>query len=511
MTDSTDFVADVADALDPETKATFERRVREQAERIREDVRTGRLDTAEFAVGLELEAYVVDGDGRLAPVPDAVFEQSGCAKELGLHNVEVNTPPSVLDVDGVSRQSASVRERVDAVRRALADHDLELVLDGMWTVPPAEGTEAYLGAVREEDGVVVAENMRPDPRYCALDNEVRRRVGGDVPLDLPGIRREFPSILVESLTTSIQPHLQIPSAEAFPRYFNAAVRTTGPLLSLCANSPFLPADLYADADPRAVVAETSHELRVPVFEESINAGVDADARKVRLPRDVDAATDVVDRIAADETYAPALAESAEGDEYRDGVPEFDHKRGTYWRWVRGVVGGAPVGSSDDGASLRIEYRPLPTQPTVTDVLATCWLTVGLVRGLVAADHPVLGLDWADARDGFYAAVREGPHAEIPWVTAEGDRTTDRERMCDEVFAFAERGLVDAGMDADAAAARLDPVAARETTPSEWKRRRVAAELDAGATLPDAIRAMQGAYRRNAATGDPFAAWDYSSV
>jgi hypothetical protein len=506
VSDQTDLVAAVEDALDGETKATFERRVREQAERIRDDVRAGRLDNPEFAVGLELEAYAVDGEGRLAPIPDDVFQQSGCAKELGLHNVEVNTPPNVLDADGVSQQLAEVRDRVDAVRRALATHDLHLVLDGMWTVPPAMGSEAYLGATREENGVIVAEHMRPDPRYCALDNEVRRHADGEITLDVPGVSHDFPSILVESLTTSIQPHLQIPSAAAFPDYFNAAVRTTGPILSLCANSPFLPADLYADADPSAV-SETYHELRIPVFEQSINAGIDETDWKVRFPRDVDDPTDVVDRIAADETYAPALAESADGDEYRDQFPEFGHKRGTYWRWVRGVVGGAPVGSSDDGASLRIEYRPLPTQPTVSDVLATNWFTVGLVRGLVAADHPVLDLDWDDAYEGFYAAVREGPHAEIPWVTADGDRTTDRERMRDELFEFAERGLREAGMSGEAARARLAPVADRETSPSEWKRRRVSAELDAGASLPAAIRTMQETYRERASTGDPFAEWD----
>jgi len=489
-----ELVAAVERSVDPEVRETFDRRVREQAERIRDDIRSGRLDTDEFAIGMELEAYAVDAEGRLAPIPEEVFERGGCAKELGVHNLEVNSAATVFDPAGVAEQAERIAANVDAAADALAAEGLRPVLDAMWTIPPAEGTDAYLGAVDEVDGVTVATNMRQHPRYVALDNEIVERSGGRITLDVPGAYRSDPTILAESLATSIQPHLQIPEVDRFPDYFNAALRTLGPVLSLSSNSPFLPADCYDD-DPDVIDA-TPHELRIDVFEGTINAGAPRDEGKVRFPTDLDRATDVVDRVVADETYAPVLADDDEGDGlYRSTLQEYDHKRGVHWRWVRGVVGGQPVGTADDGASLRIEYRPLPTQPTVRDTVSLQLLVVGLLRGLIAADHPLVDLPWTVARDCFYDVVDRGPDADLAWVTADGDRTDDPTTVYDELFGYARRGLRDAGLADDDVDTYLDPIERRRdgTVPSAWKKARVREAVVDGATLPEAIERMQRAY------------------
>jgi len=511
MAGDPDLVDAVARSTDPDVRAEFDRRVREQAQRIRDDIRSGRLDTAEFAVGMELEAYATDADGRLARIPERVFERGDCAKELGVHNLEVNSAATVFDAAGVAEQADRITASVDAAADALADEGLAPVLDAMWTIPPAEGTDAYLGSVEERDGATVASNMRHHPRYVALDNEILERSGGAITLDVPGARLVYPTILAESLATSIQPHLQIPDAEAFPDYFNAALRTTGPILALSSNSPFLPADCYDD-DPD-VISATPHELRVHVFEKSINAGAPRSEGKVRFPSDLDRATDVVDRVVADETYAPVLADDDDDDDgdaspYRATLPEYDHKRGVHWRWVRGVVGGQPVGTEDDGASLRIEYRPLPTQPTVRDTVSVQALVVGLLRGLVAADHPLTDLPWTAARDCFYDAVDRGPDADLAWVTADGDRTDDPETIYDEVFDLARRGLREAGLDDGVVDAYLDPIERRRhgTVPSAWKKARVREAVADGATLPEAIEAMQRAYIERAGGETVFVDW-----
>jgi uncharacterized protein YqgV (UPF0045/DUF77 family) len=297
MGDDPDLVAAVERSTDPEVRETFDRRVREQAERIRDDIRSGRLDTDEFAVGMELEAYAVDADDRLARIPERVFDRGGCAKELGVHNLEVNSAATVFDSTGLAEQVDRIEASVAEATDALAEEGLPPALDAMWTIPPAEGTDAYLGAVEERDGVVVATNMRHHPRYVALDNEILERSGGTITVDVPGARLSYPTILAESLATSIQPHLQIPAADTFPDYFNAALRTTGPVLALSSNSPFLPADCYDD-DPD-VIRATPHELRIHVFEESINAGAPREEGNVRFPTVLASATEVVDRVLAD--------------------------------------------------------------------------------------------------------------------------------------------------------------------------------------------------------------------
>ncbi|WP_299332246.1 hypothetical protein [Haloplanus sp.] len=516
MGDVPDLVAAVDRSTDPEIRAEFDRRVRTQAERIRDDIASGRLDTGEFAIGMELEAYAVDpADGRLASIPSAAFDRGGFAKELGVHNLEVNSAATLFDADGLAEQADRIADGVAAAAETLDEEGFAPALDAMWTIPPMEGTDAYLGTVEERSGVVVATNMRHHPRYVALDNEILDRSDGTITVDAPGAHLSYPTILVESLATSIQPHLQIPEVEAFPSYFNAALRTTGPILSLSSNSPFLPADCYdAAADP-GVIKDTLHEHRIRVFEESINADAPSDEGKVRFPRDVDDATDVVDRVVADETYAPVLSDGnadagtdAGAGSYRATLPEYDHKRGVHWRWVRGVVGGQPVGTARDGASLRIEYRPLPTQPTVRDTVSLQALVVGLLRGLIAADHPVLNLPWTAARDCFYDAVDRGPDAELAWVTADGDRTADPQAVYDDLFAHARRGLRDAGLGDDAVDDYLAPVERRRdgTVPSAWKKDRVRAAVDDGATLPEAVERMQRTYLDHAGGGTVFADW-----
>jgi hypothetical protein len=509
----------VAESLTGATAAEFADRVEAQAAELKRAIAAGEFDSPGFAVGLEMEGYAVDDEGRLAPLPDGVFE-GAANKELGVHNVELNTDPDPFDAAGLAAQAEETRERTRQARRETEAVGLELVLDAMWTVPPAEGSRAYLEAPRSDgsnddadsgadEPVAVPENMRPDPRYLAIDADIREAAGGDLPFAVPGTDTTFPSILFESLATSIQPHLQVPDAGAFPAYYNAAIRTLGPVLALSANSPFLPPDLYTDVgDPETLVAETPHELRIEVFEQSVNH---TPTPKVRVPADITDAEETADRVVADDLVAPFLREWLEEGErtsLEDNLWEFAHKRSTYWRWLRCVAGGQPVGDGDE-RSLRIEYRPVPTQPTVRDVIGMQAFTAGLVRGLVAADHPIPDLPWAAAEESFYNAVSDGIRADLAWVTAGGERTRDPDLIFDEVFAHARRGLREAGLGEDDIEFYVEPIEARRyaaAAPSDWKKRAVRERLAEGADLAEAITGMQREYIRLSRETETFAEW-----
>jgi hypothetical protein len=250
-----------------------------------------------------------------------------------------------------------------------------------------------------------------------------------------------------------------------------------------------------------------------VFEGSMNAAAPPGAGKVRVPPDIGTLEEVVTRLVADETYAPFLDDPEPDEEYPDPYPELSHKRGTYWRWVRAVIGGqVPRGADGDDlqASVRIEYRPLPTQPTIGETVSLFALVVGLLRGLVATDHPLGTLPWEEAESAFYRAVDDGLDAELAWVTTDGDRTTDAERLYAELFDHARRGLRDAGFGADGVEEFLRPVERRyETgrTPSRWKKAAVRARLADGASLPEAIVGMQREYVERAG-GDPVVEWPW---
>lgn len=529
-------------SLDPETAAEFDSRLEDQAEWLRAAIDEGRMDNDDLAIGLEMEVYAVaDGrpdavvDGRpdvvadrrpdepiggtddaagphLTPLPETVFETPAANKELGLHNVEINTNPTLFSEEGLAAQATAIRDRTAAARAAARDHDCDLVWDSMWTLPPKEGAIDYLSATEEREGVVLAAHMRHDPRYVAIDNHVLEYAdGGPIPLSVPGVDRAFPSMLFESLATSIQPHLQVPTAAELPAYYNAGIRTLGPVLALSANSPFLPAELYDDVDdPEGLLEETHDELRIAVFEQSTNQTPNA---KVRVPTDIDAATDVVDRVLEDDRCAPFLREWIEGEtdreELSDRLWEFDHKRGTYWRWLRCVIGGDYVGPGNDEHSLRIEYRPIPTQPTVTDVIGMQALVAGLLHGLVEAEHPIVDLPWHVAESNFYDAAENGLDAELEWITADGVRTTDRETVFEELFDHARQGLDAVGIPETDVERHLSPIEARweaRTTPSDWKRRTVREILDEGTDLTTAIEEMQRTYLGRSLETDSFAEW-----
>jgi hypothetical protein len=506
MTDRVDLVGR---SLAPETREQFDARVDEQAAFLREEIDSDALDTGGFAIGMELEVYAVDDEGRLATIPEDVY--GTCNKELGLHNAELNTDPDPLTTAGIEAQADALESQWARARSAAADVGQELVLDAMWTVAPAEGSEPYLGATETRDGVTLPVNMRALPRYWAIDRDAVEKAGGQVTLDVPGATVGFPTILFESLATSIQPHVQIPSTDAFPAYYNAAIRTLGPVLALATNSPFLPGDLYDDdVDPETLLAGTHHELRIAAFEQSVNQ---TDPPKVRVPDDVERTTDVVEDVVADPVLAPFLSEwvdgAAEGDDFADAFWEFDHKRGTYWRWLRCVIGGDPVADISDERSLRIEYRPIPTQPTIRDVVGFQCLVGGLVHGLVATDHPIVELDWADAHACFYDVVENGLDAEFAWVAADGERTSDPEAVFAELFEYARRGLTALDVEEATMERYLAPLEARweaRTTPSRWKIDRVRNALDDGADLETALAEMQAEYVRRSRESDTFADW-----
>ena len=515
MTDTTDAVRT---ALDPDRRASFQRRVEREADALRADIDAGVFDADDFAVGMELEGYVVDGAGRLAAATDDLFGIGGCSRELGVHNAELHTDPDVVSDAGLRRQLDELASTHQSVRAALGEVDRRFVLDAMWTVPPEEGTRAYIAATTETDGVSRPTNMRPVPRYIALDAEIRERTGGAIDLGVYGFEAAE-SMLVESLATSMQPHLQVPDPADLPTYLNAATRTMGPILSLTANSPFLPADLYDGHELEAVFDRTPQELRIPLFEQSVDEG----SHKCRVPEDVPDLDALIDRIVADPTLVAPPGVGDDGDAGGDGedpgdrYPALGAKRGTYWRWVRPVfggdvprtAGGDPV-AGGDGGSVRIEYRPLPTQPTLRDTVGVQALVVGVLRGVVATDHPLATLPWTDANESFYAAVEDGPDAELRWVTRDGDRTTATPRIYDELFALARRGLDEFGVGSETIEWALAPIEARReaeaTAPSAWKRTRVRAAVDAGAPLREAIERMQAEYVERAGQGTPFARW-----
>ncbi|ELZ48201.1 hypothetical protein C463_01386 [Halorubrum californiense DSM 19288] len=522
MTTESALADGVREALSVDAEA-FAERAAEEAESVKQELHDGSFDNHQSIVGFEYEFYAV-GDGRwseesrageyaLMRVPRRMLELMGFEKELGLHNAEMCTSPQPLSDHGLRAQLAEVRARLEAAENTAGVEGMRLVSDGLWTIPPAgETARDYLTDSVEVDGVVVAVNMSDAVRYHAMANtepaDAGREgaAGAEVDLSAPGVSLAADTVMPESLITSIQPHYQVAHAETLPRHFRYALRIAAPLLALGVNSPFFPPELYDDDwDGERILAEGATENRVHVFESVLNARTDAD--KVRFPRDFRDVETAVDRIAGDETLIP-MPDPGGSDRFDDDFATFRTKHGSYWRWVRPVFEGA----SRSAANARIEFRPIPGQPTVRDSIAFQGAFAGLMQALAQRDHPVIGLDWETARDNFYAAVADGLDADMEWIGRDGERTTDTDELYADLLDHAEAGLRTAGCADDEAAEWVAPLrwrVANRTTPASWKRDRVRARLDDGDDFETAVVDTQREYIRQQADtliDGGFSAW-----
>ncbi|QLH81536.1 hypothetical protein [Halosimplex pelagicum] len=475
-----------AQAVDREA---FDRRAAEEAERLKAEVRDGTFDNTEAIVGLELELYAVDArSGSLRRVPRGLLDLIGFEKELGLHNAEMQTSPQPLNEHGLVAQEQELKANLAPALNRTGRDDIRLVSDGMWTVPPTGETATdYLCDSVEQDGVRIATNMSDAARYHTMANT-------DYPtgmrVEAPHVSLSADTVMPESLITSIQPHYQIPHAPDLPEYFRYALRVAGPLLALGVNAPFFPPDLYDDADGEEIVADAWLENRITVFEDVLNPD-EADAPdKVRFPPDFDSVEEAIDDVVADETIVPMDVEA--GQRFDDAFVHFRHKHGSYWRWIRPVFDGP----TEPQANARIEFRPLPAQPTVRDAVSFQAVFAGLLTTLTSIEHPVRAMEWETARENFYAASREGLEADLTWITADGEETTALDRIYGELFEAARQGLETQGLPTDAARRYVRPLrerADRRVTPARWKHDHVAAAVDQNVPLAEAIWGMQSAY------------------
>lgn len=468
----------------------FDRQIQEEADRLKAALDSGTFDNPQATIGLEYEFYgVEESSGTLRRVPRTVLKLIGFEKELGLHNAEVTTSPQPLGPHGLTAIQNAVQSAVQMAQANSTRCDpIQLASDGFWAIPPTgETAVTYLDATAEQNGVIISPNMSESPQYHAQSNVTTYEP--QCLIDTPNVSFHSRTIMPVTLTTSIQPHYQVPVAADLPTYFRYVLRIAGPLVALAVNSPFFPPSLYNEnATVNSVLADAHLENRVLTYETVMRDPSRPD--KVRFPRDIESLADAVDRLAGDPPIVPLELDST--DRFDDEFVHLRHKHGSYWRWVRPVF----EGSSKAAANARLEFRPLPAQPTIRDSIAFLALFAGIVRGLVSNNHPVAKLTWETACENFYRAVRDGLSADLAWITADGQRTSSTEEIYYDLFEHAQQGLERQGFSPEDATRAFQPVRERvdrRVTPASWKRDRLRHHAENGETLATAVTAAQRDY------------------
>lgn len=429
----------------------FRRALDAETALLHDGVEAGMLSEHEPMAGLELEAWLVDAQGRPAPRNDEFIARFGSPElvtEIGRFNVEFNVAPQPVRGRGLARLAANLRSAWDHAREVAAGMGLHVVAVGI------------LPSLAEAD--LNLANLSDRERYRALNQQVlRQRHGRCAKLDIEAphgdrLHLEHPDVMLEAAATSFQVHLQMPARFAV-RTHNAAMIAAAPLLAVACNSPLL------------FGRRLWQETRIPLFEQALGVGTRIDGARPVLPR-VGFGSGYVGFSMVEafrenaERFEPLLPIAI--DEPPERLAHLRLHNGTIWRWTRPVVG---FDAEDGRVHLRTEIRPLPAGPSLPDMVAHLVFAVGLVaHWAMRADPPEARLPFDQARANFYAAARDGLDARL--VDLDG-RERPAADWASECLDAARRGLHDLGADdalADDGLQLIDARLAARLTGARWQ-------------------------------------------
>ena len=457
--------------------AEFQKRLAAETGQLSEALTAGAFSDTGFTLGFEVEAWLVDHNFFPSPINEAFLDTLNhplVVPEISRFNVELNFEPLVVE-SGVFHRAA---ERLGA----LWTH-ANKVAHGMDANMVAIGT---LPASREEDFSL--RNMSPRKRYYALNNQILRlNEWRPAKMDIEGedhfVAQQM-NVMLEAAATSFQVHLKPPAALAH-RYYNASIAASGPVLAVSTNSPFLFGNALWD------------ETRIPIFEQAVpltdrrgsHGRVGFGSRYITR-----SLTAYFEENAKDyDIQLPLL--------FDEGLSAFRHLRlqnGTIWRWNRALVGF----EFDGTPHLRIEHRPLPSGPTIVDMIANTAFYLGLTHHLVEHEPDFENrLPFETARRNFYAAARSGLSCNLDWL--ETGSISARTLLLDSLLPSAAQGLAELGIEADEIERFLGIVEARVRsgqTGTIWQRR-------AFETYGKDVYKLMAAYCENQRSGVPVHEWE----
>ena len=455
----------------------FGERLRAETELLHALVEGGGLSAHAPVAGLELEAWLIDRQGRPAPRNAEFIERMASpdvVTELGRFNIELNVPQRPVAGDGLGRLAADLEQTWRRCREVAAGMGLQAVAIGV------------LPTLVDAD--LTMDNLSDRARYRALNQQVlRQRHGRPIRLDIAGpdggglLHVEHRDVMLEAAATSFQVHLQVPADETV-RHYNAALIASAPMVAMSGNSPLL------------FGRRLWQETRIPLFEQALNIGAREDGAHAPMGRvgfgSGYAGYSLVECFRENiERFEPLLP--VEIDEPAERLAHLRLHNGTIWRWNRPLVGF----DADGRAHLRIEHRPMAAGPTLGDMMANLAFAIGLVAALAAEPlAPEARLPFDAARRNFYEAARYGLDARLEWMDG---IAVEAAELLPALLPLARSGLARLEVAPALAGPWLDLIAERlaaRATGARWQLARLDA-LDgdlAALTLEYAARQAEGA-------------------
>lgn len=441
--------------VEPADLRVFTQKLLTDLETLAQMLESGAFETGVRRIGAEQEMFLVDRQGRPAPIASQVLEaldDPHFVHELALFNLECNLDPLTLESDCLSRFERQLLDLLEKARAAADACGGRVVLTGV--LPTAEASD------------LVLDNITPDPRYHALNEAILRMRDGPFDIRVKGfdeliMRAE--SLMFEACNTSFQTHFQVAPSE-FAHLYNVAQAVAAPVLSAATNSPLL------------FGKRLWRETRIALFQQSIDTRKPTTHARDLPPRVsfgrrwVDES--VLEIFREDVTrlrvlLSTPIEEDSKAELAAGRTPALEALRlynGTVYRWNRPCYG-----VSDGTPHLRIENRVLPSGPTPVDEIANAAFWFGLMNG-VSREHGDIPkvMRFETAEENFVAAARLGLQAQFRWPGFPA--IPAQELILSELLPLAREGLEELEIDAGDVDRYLgvihDRVAGRQTG-SQW--------------------------------------------
>jgi len=411
----------------PKDKAIFIQHLIQDLEVLETMLKEQRFDGYPLKIGAEQEFCLVDEDYSPASESKELLENlddSDFTTEIGTYNLELNSPPLLLESDCFSKLYNLFKNKLERAQQEAQRENRHIILTGILpTIRLKHTSEKY---------------MTNEARYKVLNDTLKSARQQHFQVSIKGVDElnlKNKSVMLEASNTSFQTHLQI-VPERFVDQYNWAQAIAGPVLSSCTNSPLLfGKELWA-------------ETRIALFTQSIDTRAHTFSHQEREGR-VSFGTDwekggvtnlFKNHIAHFNSLlsSPDLQDSKQ--QLKEGVTPkltaLSLHNGTIYKWNRVCYGVA-----HNRPHLRIECRYIPSGPTLADEIATMMLWVGLMLAQKDGYEQISSkLDFKDVKSNFFKAARYGLETQLHWF---GELITAQKLLIEVLLPLARKALVKA--------------------------------------------------------------------
>ncbi|WMS88913.1 glutamate-cysteine ligase family protein [Pleionea litopenaei] len=477
----------------------FSERLYQSLDCLKELIQRPAFGQGQHYIGAELENYIVDKNGYVLPLNQAIIEAAQDHRytvELNRFNLEVNFDPIAFKSSPFSQLQTAIEHHHQNLQQTATNFDAEIVPIGI------------LPTLRQQD--LDRSSMTDLARYRSLSKQLFNMRGDLFKINITGadeLQLNCDHVAVEGANTSFQYHLMV-KHEDFANAFNAVQLITPMVLALAANSPIFLGNILWN------------ETRVALFKQSIDSRQRGQV-EWRQPARVTFGHGWV-RQNAWELFAEAVALyppmfpiisdqpiNCNG----SALPPLEElclHLGTIWPWNR------PVYCPNDGGHVRIEMRALPAGPTAEDMCANVAFATGLVQGLIGhIDELLAVIPFRFAEYNFYRAAQRGLDASIVWTSPSKHEPQEQSitTVIESMLPLANAGLKELGVADQERESYMNNIYKRlesGQTGATWQKEQVR-QLNQKLNREESLEEMFRRYRQLHASGVPVSEWTFESI